>query len=326
MRNAAQSLLCLAVAALAGLGAPRAWASACELKLDASLAIARLPGAAQDDPPPVVVAARHEDTPLQLIFDTGAATTLIEGSVPGFIGLHRFTESVANGAGGGIALRHVTNLSLTLGDLTVTIASVAVTDPRTPLYGGQFDGLLGVDALRAYDFELDPAAGRIRIFSQDHCRSGVVYWAREYSEFPFHRDRDGRIAVPVTIDGKTLRGIIDTGASHTSMNWQIAADAFGLTPTSPGVMAVTHRVLSSDGRQLAAARYQFDTVEFGALRIHNAPVTILPTLAPEDLPHAFSHDDEGPQIAIGMDVLQHLRFYVANGEEMIYFTIASPPA
>ena len=317
-----RSVLGIAAAALVGLsGEPALAAGACELQLSADLPIARL-----GDPPAIMVMARYGDTPLRMIFDTGASSTIIEGRVPGFVGLRWITKDVARGLGGDVAVWHSRNLSLTLGGLTVTLPSVAVTDPRNPLYDNQFDGLLGVDALLPYDFEFDPEAGRIRIFSQEHCPGKVVYWANEYSLIPFKRGRDRKIDVTVRIDGKALAGIIDTGTSHTAMTWQTAEDSFGLTAASPGVSAVDSPILTSVGKRLEASRYTFDSLELGALRVRRASVNLLPPTSPGALEHPFGADAGAPQVIIGMDLLQHLRFYIANAEEMIYFTLARPPA
>jgi predicted aspartyl protease len=312
----------LVIAALAWLGSGQALANqACELRLRANLPIAEL-----GDPPAVVVAARYEDTLLRMIFDTGASTTVLEGSVPGFAGLRRLTTGVANGAGGDVAVWHARNLSLGLGGLTLSLPYVAVTDPRNPLYGNRFDGLLGIDALRDYDFEFDPEAGRIRLFSQQHCAGKVVYWANEYSEIPFRRGVDRRIDVAVRIDGRALRGIIDTGSSHTVMSWPDAEDVFGLTTDSPDIQAADGRTLTSDGKLVDASRKTFQSLDLGALRVRNVSVNLLPHSASGSLPRPFEVDEASPQIVIGMDLLQHLRFYVANAEEMIYFTLVQPPA
>jgi predicted aspartyl protease len=315
-------MLGFAAAAFTWLGGGPALAGqSCELKLDASLPIARM-----GDPPTIIVAARHGDTPLRLIFDTGASDTLLEGQVVSVVDLRRLSRDAASGAGGDIPVWHSRNVSLVLGGLTLNLPYVTVTDPHNRLYGGQFDGLLGVDALLAYDFEFDPEASRIRVFSQEHCRGQVVYWANEYSEIPFTRGRDHKIDVAARIDGKPLRGIIDTGASHTSMNWAVAQDSFGLTPTSAGVSVAARQTLTSDGKLIEASRYTFDTLELGPLRVHSASVNILPQSASATLGHPFGIDEDPPEVVIGMDLLQHFRFYVANAENMIYFTLARPPA
>ena len=323
--------LIIACAAWLGFGNQPALAvDACPLKLGASVPVTRL-----GEPPALLVTAGVADTTWRMLFDTGASITVIEGAAALRAGIgkingnggHRlFPNAKLNGAGCEVSIAEAPNVPLKLDRLWISVGYVGVTNPIAPLYKNQFDGLLGADALLPYDFEYDPQAGRINIFSQEHCPGKVVYWANEYSEMRFERGDDHRVAVTVKIGGKSLRGIIDTGAGHTSMSWKAASDEFGLMETSPGISSIPSTTLTSDGRALVTSRYTFDAIEFGSLRVRNATVNILPQYSSSWLTRTFGFDDDAPQVIIGMDVLQHLHFYVANAEQKIYFTVVPPPS
>jgi hypothetical protein len=69
----------------------------------------------------------------------------------------------------------------------------------------------------------------------------------------------GHISIPVTVDGRKLIAIIDTGASHTSMSMDIAQRVFDLMPQSPDMTSVDH--LSGD-ENAVIYRYTFANLSF----------------------------------------------------------------
>ena len=265
--------------------------------------------------------------PMRMLFDTGAKETVLEGLVVQQAGYHppQTYDMRLVGVGGEVSAGLSSSvLPLILGNILRFERRLA-TEPTKLLYGNRFDGLLGADLLFMFDFEVDPSGRKINIFSPDHCPGQVVYWADEYGAFPFKMDRNGAMTVDVKINGRALRGVIDTGNSQTSMTWKAASDLFGLTTTSPGVYAVSNKTQTADGRALDAAQTTFDTLEFGDLKLHHAVVNIVQQYSTNAVTDLFGTDGWQPQLLIGMDVMKRLRFYVASGEKMVYFTLISPP-
>ena len=296
-------------------------ADGCELKLALSL-----PATVMGQADTILVPARIGDRSLRMLFDTGAAFTLIEGKVAEEAGLRlpaRRTMRIA-GLGGEADVFRVPLVPLALDRATLDQPFIFVTDPQKLLYQNQFDGLLGLATTGRFDIEIDLQALRINLFLADHCPGQVVYWADEYSTIPFKRSAQNLIEVAVKIDGETLRGIIDTGASHTSISWRAAHDDFKLTTSSPGVYSAG-AARTADGRSLSAAQFTFDTLEVGELKVRHPVVRIIEQYSMNILTD-LGMDDWAPQVVIGMDLLKHLRLYVANKERMIYFTVAPPPA
>lgn len=85
-------------------------------------------------------------------------------------------------------------------------------------------GVIGIDALRPFRVELDPAAGEIRLHdpaTQDPLEPGP-------DTIPLRREGGfgTRVRVPVTVDGADARPLLDTGASHTYLH----LDGIGLEP------------------------------------------------------------------------------------------------
>ncbi len=57
-----------------------------------------------------------------------------------------------------------------------------------------FGGILGADMLRNVDLDLDFAAGKLNLVSQDHCSGNVVYWqAPAVAVVPMTLDRWGHV-------------------------------------------------------------------------------------------------------------------------------------
>jgi predicted aspartyl protease len=200
-------------------------------------------------------------------------------------------------------------------------------------------GILGPDILMNYDVEFDFGAEKMSLLSPDHCPGKVIYWpATAVAVVPIHVAKGGHITLPVTLDGKQIMAMLDTGASDTVVNLSTAEENYGLTPTSPGVTAAdaldhTHGA--------ATLNYRFKTLTFGdadgGLTVSNPQTTLLPDMQSKSDVQGFQHtgsrftakkaDDAGlPPMLLGMNVLKHLHIYIAYGEQKLYITPASAPA
>jgi|GEM_PF-7050952 hypothetical protein len=89
-------------------------------------------------------------------------------------------------------------------------------------------GAFGIDFLfnKSLDIELNPAAGRINFIQANSCARPP--WASQGSDLPL--DGEGRI--PLTLDGKKMRGIIDFSRAQSIMDF-VAFDAKA-EPTDSG--------------------------------------------------------------------------------------------
>jgi len=191
----------------------------------------------------------------------------------------------------------------------------------------QPDGLIGGDILSHYDVELNFVARKLNLFSPDHCEGKVIYWpATAGAIVPFSMRRpsagDTDIHVPITVDGKDLQAIIDTGAPVTAMGAAVAEKVFGITAASPGVER------SSGDQEFG---YVFHGLSFGGINVGNPRVTIIP-----DLMGATNHNamvvgggitarEAESRLIIGMDVLTKLHLYIAYGEKKLYITPPDQP-
>jgi hypothetical protein len=197
-------------------------------------------------------------------------------------------------------------------------------------------GILAPNLLRSYDVDLDFGGRKFNLLSQDHCDGKVVYWpADAVAVVPFAINSDGHIIVPVTVDGHKFSAMLDTGATNTVFNLEVAKSAFSLTlgnaetpvrgdvAGAPGSTTYTHR---------------FAALSLEGISVANPTVELLPDLMrnkrmdPKDsleggtrLPDPSRAVGLGDMI-LGMDILHHLHVYIAYKEEKLYITPASAPA
>jgi hypothetical protein len=188
----------------------------------------------------VLVTVVVNDTTSLFILDTGAERTLMGEDVVRRLGLERdsWVASVVNGIGGeeerpdalprslrlaGVLLRRKT----LLGDNSVTVGPLPITE----IAGQPIAGLLGRDFLSAYDLDLDLPDRRLTLYAVHGCEQGFLPWNTPYAAIPATTPIGAALVIPVSVDGRPLRALIDTGASSSLIT---ASGMFrlGLTPAA----------------------------------------------------------------------------------------------
>ena len=199
----------------------------------------------------------------------------------------------------------------------------------------QFNGAtIGANLFAAYDIELDMAHSRVNLFLHDHCKGQVVYWTQDYEAIPFKIYRGFHPAFPVTLDGKTLNAMMDTGAGRTYLFTDVAKREFDIDPEADGERP-EGRVLSlAGGENLPVHFRQFSALGLGGLEIRNTQIALIPRREPPKPPKRRPRSlstpsveiiaEEHPQeeIIVGLSHLQKLRVFIAYGERVLYITPA----
>ena len=113
----------------------------------------------------------------------------------------------------------------------------------------------------------------------------------------------GLVVLKVSLEGRPVTAVLDTGARQTFVNWH-AARAAGIEPGAPGLVRGT-------GRGGATAHgFAFDTMRFDALAVGDTRFAT-PSLAIADLPVFATLGMAGaPAMILGIDVLGGRRFVV----------------
>ncbi|HEY3636547.1 MAG TPA: retropepsin-like aspartic protease, partial [Rhizomicrobium sp.] len=144
---------------------------------------------------PVTVTGTSEPVAI----DTGSPISAID---PGVVDkLHLPEHEISQGTMfdlAGESAKYVSTLhDLGLGGMHASDVQFLVW-PSPMTKDGNLAGTIGADLLRHYDVDIDFAAHRLALFSQDHCPGQVVYWTTgAVAVVPMHIVGSGHIVVPV---------------------------------------------------------------------------------------------------------------------------------
>jgi hypothetical protein len=193
------------------------------------------------------------------------------------------------------------------------------------------DGLIATDLMLYYDIDIDFGTGSLRYFSQDHCQGKVLYWAPPaVAAVPITIEDRSRIMIPVKLDGREFKALVDTGATRTTISLDTAKREFDLTPDSPGMTKADN--VNGDPK-LASYTHVFHTLNFNGIDVTTPRVDIMPDRVGSkggqqqtgNRALLDTADLTLPQLILGMDIMRHLHVYMAFKEKRFYVSIGSEP-
>ena len=191
--------------------------------------------------------------------------------------------------------------------------------------GDDAAGKFSLNYMRVYDVDADFGNDKLRFFNQDHCPGGVMYWKAPgvAGVVPITID-NGRVTVPVMVNGKAIKGVIDTAARSSSIRRVVAERVLGVelggpkAPLAPGGFGGQSYTLTAD------------TLTFGPLKLENIAFNVRPDINADggkDPAQAqrlkkagIDYEMASPEVVIGMDTLRKLHIYLAFGENKLYVT------
>jgi len=330
MRGTMKSLsFCLLSVVLAGGTLPALAAECGPLKVLASLPLTSLgPGGI------VTIPVLIGDSQRQLLVDTGAFASILtkrtvrELNLPTTItGDRGAIQNVA----GAVSSQMAKLPSIAIGNLRQDNVFFFVEpgeDNPNDSSPAPFDGILGAEMLQKLDADFDFKANKLNLISQDHCPGKVTYWsAPALAVIPFSLDRSGRITFRLDLDGKRIVGMLDTGATTTTLNLNIARQRFGVDTNAPDV----EKLGELKGAYTSNVyRRRFKSLAFEGVSVTDPVINLLPDFLDQgaQAPRigSFMRPDPNLSLILGMSVLSKLHVYIAYGERKLYITAADPPA
>ena len=177
------------------------------------------------------------------------------------------------------------------------------------------EGSLGANLLDFADLEIDLAQGKVTLFKTDGCRKAeLAYWVKEggtYNVADLHPSvnlNDRRSFVDVTINGKTVRALLDSGAVATLLDRR-AAEHVGIDLHGPGVKA------GGPVRGIGARTYQswivpIDTFSVGTETIQHSEMLVMDG----------NFGDGSTNMILGVDFMLAHHMYISNSQRKLYFT------
>ena len=169
-----------------------------------------------------VLSVEINGRPASLVLDTGSDSTVLTRVAARRLGVAGGGETRTIGGAGGRAQVAVARLdSLALGPVLLTGTRALLGDaPAPPL-----DGLLGIDVLVDFELELDVPQRRVTLYRARACITAQPGWPGPVTRLPVQQKAgSGHLFVPVEVNGQTLRGILDSGASRSTLSLQAAED------------------------------------------------------------------------------------------------------
>jgi hypothetical protein len=300
------------------LGTP-AWAADCPpLKMVNSIEMVQTPSR-------VLLPVSLNDNKRMFLLDTGGSISQITAAAATELGLHMEDAPLKLLDMRGHAERKAARVEkFEIGFQKGSTWLAVNPDPNEGKAEG-FAGLYAPDLMGPFDIELDFAASKMNVFSQDHCDGRVVYWpAQAVGILPMQFYRQKSVRFPVTLDGKEMLAEMDTGAPNVSMPYDTAERLFGWKPDDPN-----DKVLSDTGNGKVYGHI-FSKLDFQGVTVRNPHVVIHPNIVgikdpnnAEQVGNRARHDDyipDMPDILIGLDVLRRLHLYIAFKEEKIYIS------
>ncbi len=209
-----------------------------------------------------------------LVVDTGSDATVLTRTAARRLGVAEPAERRRLTGAGGPADVGVARLdTLGLGGVVIPGARALLGDaPAPPL-----DGVLGIDVMVGFEVELDVPRGRMALYRARPCPDARPGWDGPYAQLGVQQQAgSGHMFVPVELDGQPLRGMLDSGASRSTLSLQTAGEA-GLRGRRLAALP------SGRGQAMNAEGIVVRLAPFRSLRV-GADVLEAPVLAIVDLP------------------------------------------
>ncbi|HEX3674480.1 MAG TPA: hypothetical protein VHU87_09430 [Rhizomicrobium sp.] len=228
--------------------------------------------------------------------------------------------------GNGEHAKYMTQIeSLTIGMERASYTEFIV-NPYLSDDNGALAGALGFDIWNHFDLDFDFGAGKLNLFSPEHCAGKVVYWSpAAYVELSMSQTPTGAIGATMTLDGHDVDATLDVGSDTTIMTLPEARAAYGIDEHSPGVEALTE-----NGQTIY--RTHFKTLTLSGIAVTNPEIYLVPDKVGEQARKDVQDQklngyqgNEGiamPHLTVGLNVLRRLHLYVAYEEHKIYATAA----
>ena len=293
------ALLCLVSACSAA--SPSASApQACRLDRVADLAMAA-------GTPFAVVPARVDGQLVSMLLDTGDERLAIRAQAQAALRLpeDRRHTTIMHGIGGTSTAHDLIIQRFELGDTELPQSGAAVMNlPTVPLVDPPLAGVIGGQILSGYDVEFDFAARRVRLWQRSGCDTAAPAWQGAYASVNLERSTGSLVTVPVTINGQTLRALLDTGALTTTVSID-AAGRLGLTAAAlAGARTAVSR--GADGNDVFTHVARLHSVAIGSAHRTDMPVLV----APVHVPFA--------DIMLGADFFQHHKLWIAYAAQRAF--------
>jgi predicted aspartyl protease len=249
-------------------------------------------------------------TPLTLLLDTGAETTVLTPAAAARIGGQRplveFQRQL-HALGGSLETSEVELRSFSVGGVAIPWRRVRVAPVHVPsVFAGPLDGVVGADTLSSFDIDLDLPHYRMILYERQTCPDAKPAWSEPYTRIPAGRSKGDHLFFPVQLDGRRIDAFVDTGAQVSVLSTRMAL-----------TLGVSEAVLAHDpplitrgaaAEQLSAHLHRFSRLQIGGEIVRNPEVVVADVrLSDADL-------------VLGIDFLRSRRVWFSYGAQQIFLS------
>ncbi|AIF46045.1 hypothetical protein HY57_01570 [Dyella japonica A8] len=281
--------------------AGQAWGEGCHLKSYGTLPVEMVGNQA-------TTMVKINGTSTRFVIDTGAFFNIMSGANASSLGLKLEAAPFGyriSGVGGSANIQqaHVKELGILDTTLKNVDFIVGGTDIGT--------GLLGANLLDIADLELDLAHGKITLFKAEHCdKTMLAYWVQDgkYNDAeiePSANRYDRRTFLTVTINGKKVKAVLDSGAAATVLS-RNAAERAGIDLKDARAGSTSIGVGAKPVKTWTA---KVDSFSVGSETIQHSQMMVLDDRIGDDV-----------DLLLGVDFILAHRMFIANSTKRVFFT------
>jgi predicted aspartyl protease len=185
-----------------------------------------------------------------------------------------------------------------------SVPVIAFERPASGAVDHAMVGLIGADLLSSYDVEFDIPARRLTLYHVADCAQVMPNWAGAYMTVAAKLTGAHRLVIPIEIDGVSVKGLFDTGAS-ASVLALASGRRFGVTagdsayPPPGGAFAIN----AAPG---TVPIHQFDRIRIGEETFGGMRVEVM------DFPVIEA------DLLIGEDYMRGRRFWLSYATETLF--------
>lgn len=262
-----------------------------------------------------------------LLVDTGFFATTLNLAAAERLGvtLGR-SDNDTYGVGGVRHMYHGTVRRMRLGNLNADHMDVAAEEIWPAGSDGGLDGVLGMNMMSAYDIDVDAVGKHLILYEADgSCARPTVALAPTLYSVPLeaiYHDRQADILV--SINGRQIKAMLDTGASG-SMMYRAVGRRLGLDLS--GLRVPGHRTVRGVGPlPVAAIRHVFPKIVIGDLQINNMPIDIIDQESNGiDRHHVGSliagaidsDEPNGEEMLLGADFMEKVHVWISHSSQTL---------
>ncbi len=274
----------------------------------------------------IVIATDINNQQANFALDTGAFATVLTPAAAARLGVRMAElDSESYGVGGVQHIYRGTAKHMRIGNMNADGMVLGGEDMLMTSAESGLDGLFGMNMMAAYDIDLDLAGQNVILFEADgSCRKPTVALAQPLYDVPLVTiTHDRQADVDLTINGKTVRAVVDSGAGRSSM-FRNTASRLGVDLS--GLRAPGHHEGYGIGpRPVATMTHVFETVSIGNLTIHNMPIEVIDQAnLGIDRVHTGSRLEDtsdgetgGEGMLLGVDFMQKVHVWISHSSHRL---------